>query len=127
MHLLGSLGIDLSLLFAQIANFALLLVILNYLVYQPLLRRIDADEAALKAADTETKKLAEERIQFSKKQRMELDALNTRVNTAITEAQGIAEEIKRRARDESETEKAAVVKQIKERLKEIEYAQNRKA
>lgn len=121
MGTLGSLGINLPLLAAQAVNFVLLLVVLDYLVYRPLVARIEADEATLQAAVKERARLSEDKDRFRTQQESELAALAKKVNAAIDEANDIASDIKQRAREEAEQERAAVVAQIKNRLRELEY------
>jgi F0F1-type ATP synthase membrane subunit b/b' len=51
MELLGKLGVDAHLLLAHSINFGLLVALLSFFLYKPLLRRIEEDEQKLKEAE----------------------------------------------------------------------------
>ena len=120
MEYFGSLGIDVWLLIAQIINFALLLLILRHFLYKPLLKRIEKDEKELFQA-TEEKKKAEQQFALMKKQEEEMmNSAKKQSKKIIKDAEEIAKKIQEHAQEETETEKAAVIKQIKTRLEEID-------
>ena len=123
MNFLGSLGIDLKLLIAQIVNFVLLLALLIKFLYKPIIARIESDEKELKQAQLQKETLEKQKIINQKKQRQELGLAKKQAREVIAEAENVAKEIRNRAKQEAKQEKEAVIKQIKTRLLEIEYAE----
>jgi F-type H+-transporting ATPase subunit b len=126
MEFLGSLGIDIKLLVAQMINFGLLLWLLARFVYRPIIKRIEKDETELKQAQIQKKELEQQRIVFTQKEKNEIARAKQRAREIIKEAEGIAQKIKDQARREAEQEKQAIIKQIRSRLSEIEHAKNPK-
>lgn len=121
MQFLSSFGIDLRLLLAQIINFGLLLFILNRWVYRPLIKKIEEREAQLKEAQQLQQEVAQAKQTLqTQKSAADLETRST-ADKIIKEAEQIAEDIKQKARLEAETEKAAIIKQIKSRLSELDY------
>jgi F-type H+-transporting ATPase subunit b len=120
MHFLGNLGIDLSLLFAQVVNFLILLFLLTKFVYKPLLKRIEADEASLEHAARAhaALKKREEEVEIERKKQLEQTKLQA--ESLIREAEEIAQSIREKAQVETTKEKEAVLAQIKERLSEVD-------
>jgi len=121
MQLLGSLGIDVSLLVAQIVNFLFLLWILNKFVYQPVIKRIEADEASLAAVKKAQAKLEIEEHKFEIKSKQLSTRARNRSKEIISEAEEMAEAIRKTAQDEADVEKKAVIVQIKQRLAEVSH------
>ena len=126
MELLGSLGIDVKLLIAQMINFGLLLWLLKKFLYGPIVSRIEKDENELKQAKIQKKELDQDKSDYAEQKKGEITEIKKRAQDIIKEAENIAEEIKKRARQEAEQEKQAVIKQIKSRLAEIEREEKSK-
>lgn len=120
MELLGKLGIDIKLLIAQILNFTLLLWILTKFLYKPIIKKIEEDEKELDKAKIQSLELKQKKEIFEQKQKKEIEKIREKVTQIINEAENIAISIKERAEKETKEEKAAVIKQIKSRLIEIE-------
>jgi len=116
MNFLGSLGIDLNLLIAQVVNFSILLWILTKFLYKPIIKRIEKDEAELKDAQEQSKILAQEKLSFSEQKKSEISQAKKRAKEIISEAEKIATQIKDRASKTAQEEKKAVIKQIKNQL-----------
>lgn len=126
MQLLGSLGIDIKLLIAQIINFGLLLWFLSKFLYEPIVDRIQEDEAQLKQAKILKKQLEKERDLFEEQKKKEIAKSKKRAREIIKEAEIVANRIKKQAQEEADKEKQEVIKQIKARLYEIENAEKSK-
>jgi len=120
MEFLGNLGIDVKLLIAQMINFGLLLWLLTKFLYKPIIRRIEKDEKELKQSRIQKKEIEQEKIAFFEQKNKEMAELKKRTRKIIKEAENIAKEIKKRAMEETEEEKQAVIKQIKSRLSDVE-------
>jgi F-type H+-transporting ATPase subunit b len=121
MYLLGQLGIDPPLLIAQIINFGLLLWILSFFLYKPLMRQIEKGEKELEQSTVDRSALEKEQNDFEEKKKKDMTDAQERIRAIIAEAESTAEEIRKRARDESQKEKQAVIKQIKARLSDSDH------
>ena len=117
MNILSSLGIDINLLIAQIINFVLLLWLLAMLVYKPIVKRIEKDEAELQQVQAKEKLLEEEKKSFSLQKAAELSDANRRAKEIIKEAEGIAEGSKKQAGERMEIETAQMIEGTKTALK----------
>jgi len=126
MEFLGKLGIDIKLLIAQMINFGLLLWLLAKFLYQPIIKRIEKDEAELKQAQTKAQDLEKQQKVFMEQKKLDLTAANSKAREIIKEAENIAQEIKKQAQNEATEEKQAVIKQIRSRLIDIENAEKSK-
>lgn len=121
MHLLGSLGIDIWLLVAQIVNFLFLLWVLNKLVYQPIIKRIESDEASLIEVKKAQVRLEVQEQKFEQKNKQLTTRVKNRTKEIISEAEEMASAIRQNAQDEADSEKKAVIAQIKQRLAEVSH------
>lgn len=121
MHLLGTLGIDIWLLVAQIINFLFLLWVLNKLVYKPIIKRIEADETALIEVKKAQAQLEIQEKKFEQKNKQMTTRVKNRTRAIINEAEEMALMIRQNAQDEADTEKQAVIAQIKQRLAEVSH------
>ena len=115
MHFLGSIGINIKLLISQIVNFGLLLWLLDVLLYKPILKRIEKDEAELMQVQSQNKQLEESKNDFLKQK---IDADN-KAKEIIKEAENMAEQIKKQAQNKTDKERQAIITQIQTRLNEI--------
>jgi F-type H+-transporting ATPase subunit b len=121
MELLGQLGIDPTLLIAQIINFGLLLWLLSIFLYRPLLKQIEEGEKEFEKSAIDRKMLEQQQSDFEKQKKQEAAEAQQHIRTIIAEAESTADEIRKRTRDEAEKEKQAVIQQIKSRLSESEH------
>ncbi len=126
MHFLGSLGIDWKLLIAQMVNFGLLLWLLKKFFYQPIIERIEIDEKTMLEAQTLKESLEKDRKAFAVYQQTETTKVKERASEIIKEAENIAKELEARTLKEAETERQAVVAQIRSRLEDIDHAETNK-
>lgn len=120
MEFLGSLGIDIKLLIAQIINFGLLLWLLKKFLYKPIIKRIEKDQEELKQAKLEKSKIQKQEEAFEEQEKQEIADSKKKAKEIIEEAQNIAKGIKENAQKETEQERQAIIKQIKARLTEVE-------
>jgi len=120
MQFFGSLGIDWRLFLAQIVNFAILLWLLKKLVYKPIIKRIEKDEAELEAAKREREALEKEREEFAKWRQKETEIVKEQSQEIIKEAQSIAKNIEKEAKEKIEKKKQALLLQFQSQLKNKE-------
>ncbi|MBP6869035.1 MAG: ATP synthase F0 subunit B [Candidatus Pacebacteria bacterium] len=108
-QLFDAFGIDWKLLIAQAINFGVLLAVLTYLLYKPVLKTLDERSALIKKgvvdAEEATKKLEE---------------ADDTVKARLQEAEGEAEGLVARARDEAGSERSRIVKEAETRASHIE-------
>jgi F-type H+-transporting ATPase subunit b len=108
-QLFDAFGIDWKLLIAQAINFGVLLAVLTYLLYKPVLKTLDERSALIKKgvvdAEEATKKLEE---------------ADDTVKARLQEAEGEAEGLVARARDEAGSERSRIVKEAEARASHIE-------
>ncbi|MDP3970096.1 MAG: hypothetical protein Q8P90_00180 [bacterium] len=126
MEILGSLGIDIKLLIAQIINFGILLLLLTKFVYKPIIKKIEKDEELLKKAQTLQNNIEHEMSTNSEEQKKEIVKAKQRAREIIDEAENIAKDIKNNSRDEVEKEKKEVIQQIQSRLSEMNNGKRKK-
>lgn len=125
MHFLGNLGIDIGLLIAQLINFVILLLVLTKFVYRPLIKRIEADEAAITEAQHAKERVLEKERELAEKEKHFLVETKTQAKAIIEEAEDIAKNIREQAQAESALEKDAVIAQINQRLNEVNAHESR--
>jgi F-type H+-transporting ATPase subunit b len=125
MNFLGSLGIDIRLLIAQVINFAILLWILSKFLYKPLVKKIEADEAELKEAEMQQKELEKQRALFAQEQSSGTSQAKKKAKDIIDEAEQVAKKIKAEAAEDTAKEKQAVIDQIASRLTKIEHGEKK--
>lgn len=112
MEFFQQFGIDTWLIYAQIINFVVLLVILVHFLYNPLLKRLEEEEQKRKAAEAARQKADQELEQKQTQLVAEETRVRAEARKIIAQAQDIAEDIKRRAAVETLQEKKAVIEQL---------------
>lgn len=108
-QLFDAFGIDLSLLIAQAINFGVLLVVLTYFLYKPVLKTLEERREKV-AKGVENAEKAEALLASAD------DEVVKRVQVAEIEAENIVAS----ARDTATTEKARIVKEAEDRAASIE-------
>lgn len=108
-QLFDAFGIDWKLLIAQAVNFGVLLVVLTYLLYKPVMKTLDERSALIK-------KGVEDAEEASKKLGEADATVSARLHEAETEAEGLVA----RARDEAGNERSRIVKEAETRAQNIE-------
>jgi F-type H+-transporting ATPase subunit b len=107
--LLDAFGIDWKLLLAQLVNFGVLLAILTYVLYKPVMRTLDERRAKIAQGVEDAERAAEAAAQADE------EAAKV-VKGAEQEAEGIVSS----ARDLAGTEKARIVKEAEARAAQVE-------
>ncbi len=72
MEIINTLGIDVTLLLAQMLNFGILVVVLAFFVYKPLLRVIDERRDSISKSMADADKISRQREEMDKARRAEL-------------------------------------------------------
>ena len=99
MQFLGSLGININVLIAQIVNFGLLMLVLSYFVYKPTIKVIEENERSLQEGDKQKKLLEKEKESFAEEQKKTLVESRERNRKSVKELAVMTETIKSRAHE----------------------------
>lgn len=103
-QLFGAFGLDLKLLIAQAINFGVLLVVLTYVLYKPVMKTIGERQKKI-AQGVEDAERATEKLKGADEEAAKV------VNTAETEAEGIVTT----AREAATAEKTRIMKEAEAR------------
>jgi F-type H+-transporting ATPase subunit b len=106
--LLGAFGISGSLLLAQAVNFAIVLVVLTYLLYKPVMKMLAERQAKIAQGVIDAEKAAEK-----------LANADSEASSLVVKAETEAEEIVSGARDTAGAEKNRIVKEAEARAATI--------
>ena len=91
MELLAKLGINWQLLIAQVVNFMIVLGVLSYLVYKPLLDLLDKRTERVRKAMEEAKRLEEEAESLSRQRIERLKKIDEEAGILLAQARVTAE------------------------------------
>jgi len=116
MQFLGNLGIDVSVLVAQIVNFGLLMIALSYFVYKPTIKMIEANEKALEEGEVAKRSLEKEQQSFTELQKKTEAETRERNRRAVKEMSAMTDTIKSKTYDAAKEESAALIEQTKNTL-----------
>jgi F-type H+-transporting ATPase subunit b len=116
MGFLGSLGIDMNLLIAQLINFGLLLWLLAKFLYKPIVSRIEEDERKLERVKKKEEELEREKKAFLNAREKEIVEAKQHALEIVKEAEKVADEIKKQASKESEKKIRAMITQTRRNL-----------
>ena len=94
MELLAKLGADWKLLIAQIVNFTILVSVLGYFVYRPLLSLLDARRERIRVAMENAKKIEEQNRQMEELRIEQLKKVDQEVGAMLERAKHQAETIR---------------------------------
>lgn len=106
MELLAKLGVDWKLLLAQIVNFAILVGVLGFFVYRPLLDLLDARRDRIRRAMEDAKKIEEQTKALEEHRRKELQKIDQESGVMLEQTRREAEKVRQEllAAAERETE-----------------------
>lgn len=116
MELLAKLGVDVSLLIAQIVNFAILLGILSYFIYRPLINLLDARRERIQKAMDDAARIEQQTSDMEKIRQSELKKIDSECGVYMErirkQAENLEQEILLRAKGEAEAMLDAARKQL---------------
>ncbi len=98
------LGINLPSLIAQLVNFGLLLLLLYFLLYKPILRMLDQRSAKIKESMQKAEEIKERAAKAEEEVKAQLDAARKEGQALVTQARQIGERVKEEARVEARKE-----------------------
>lgn len=118
MELLSKLGIDWKLLLAQILNFAILLGVLTFFVYRPLLDLIDARRERIRKAMEDAKKIEEQKGELARIREEALRRTDFECGALLEKTKREAEKAKTDILESAKREVAQMLEKGKEQLEE---------
>ncbi|HET6477460.1 MAG TPA: F0F1 ATP synthase subunit B [Dehalococcoidales bacterium] len=107
MEGLAGLGINVPTLLAQIVNVVILLVVLYFVAYKPVMRMLDERSKRVKDSMEQADAIKEQAAQAEEEVKKQLDIASKegqkRIEQAVQAGEGIKEKAKQSARQEAET------------------------
>ena len=107
------LGISLSTLLAQIAAFVILLVILYFFAYKPVLKMLDERSRKIKESIDEVQKVKEQALQTEEEFKKKIESASKEGQEVISKAMRTGEEARKRAQEEAKQEAQALVEKAR--------------
>jgi F-type H+-transporting ATPase subunit b len=107
------LGISLSTLLAQIAAFVILLVILYFFAYKPVLKMLDERARKIKESIDEVQKVKDQASQTEEEFRKKMESASKEGQEVISKAMRTGEEARKRAQEEAKQEAQALVEKAR--------------
>ncbi len=103
------LGINLPTLLAQIVNFVILLVLLYFAAYKPIIRMLDQRAAKIKESMEQAEAIRQQAAQTEAEIKTRLETARKEGQAIITQATQIGERLKEEARKEARKEAEALI------------------
>jgi len=107
------LGISLPTLLVQIAAFVILLVILYFFAYKPVLKMLDERARKIKDSMDEVQKVKEQATQTEEEFKKKIDAASKEGQEVISKAMRTGEEARKRAQEEAKMEAQGLVEKAR--------------
>ena len=107
------LGISLSTLLAQIAAFVILLVILYFFAYKPVLKMLDERASKIKESIDEVQKVKDQASQTEEEFKKKMESASKEGQEVISKAMRTGEEARKRAQEEAKQEAQALVEKAR--------------
>ncbi|MDO8572022.1 MAG: F0F1 ATP synthase subunit B [bacterium] len=116
MEIFKTLGIDWRLLIAQLVNFAILLVILQKLLYKPIMNVLDKRTATIEKSLQDAQAI-EERLKDAEKTRAEtVQKARSEAERILEQAQEIAEQKQQAMLDKARIDVRMIIDQAKDKI-----------
>jgi F-type H+-transporting ATPase subunit b len=116
MELLSALGVNVQLLLAQVVNFTILVVILLYFVYRPILRLIDNRRDMVKRSVEDAKTVERQKREIEQFKIEQMRKADQEMSSILEQAKKQGEAVKREIVEKAQTEADALVEKAKESL-----------
>ena len=116
MELITTLGLDWHLLLVQAINFGILVVVLSYLVYKPLLRLIDDRRERVRKSMEDTKAIENQRRELDEFKIDQMKKIDAECGKFLENARHQAETVKKDILGNAEKEASALLAKAKQQL-----------
>lgn len=113
---LGELGISWPLFTAQIINFVVLLVMLYFFAYKPVMKMLDQRAQKIKDSIDETQKIKDQAALAEEDFKKRIEAVNKDSQEVIAKAMRTGEEARQRAMQEAKVEAQSVVEKARQEI-----------
>jgi len=113
---LGELGISWPLFTAQIVNFVVLLVMLYFFAYKPIMKMLDQRAQKIKDSIDETQKIKDQAAKSEDDFKKRIDAVSRESQEVIAKAMRTGEEARQRALQEAKAEAQVVVEKTRQEI-----------
>ena len=110
---MDKIGINLALLIAQIVNFLVLLAILYFFAYKPILKMLDERARKIKESVDEVQKVKEQAAQAEGEFKQKIEAASKEGQEVIARAMRTGEEARQRAQIEAKQEAQGLVEKAR--------------
>lgn len=114
---LGTLGINGQIFFAQLFNFLLVLLVLWRFVYKPLVKALDDRSARIEKSEKQAEEIAQRLAQVEQDQTQLINQARMEANVILEQAREEAEQRKQEILDSAKEEVQVVVAQGKQQLR----------
>ena len=116
MELLTTLGIDWKLLIVQLINFVILIIVLTYLLYRPILRVLDERKARIQKSLEEAKKVKPMKKGMDEVRKEQMKKLDLETGKLLESARKQADDMKKEMIARAQEEAAGIVAKAQEQL-----------
>lgn len=109
MELLAKLGIDWKLLIAQVVNFTILVGVLTYFIYRPLLSLLDERREKIRQSMEDVKRIAKQKEEMEKIRAEHLKNIDQEAGVMLKSAKDQAEKMKQEVLSSAQKEAAHIL------------------
>ena len=107
------LGLSVSTFIAQVVNFIILLVVLYFFAYKPVLKMLDERSRKIKESMDEVQKVKEQAAQTEEEFKKKIEAASKEGQEVISKAMRTGEDARKRAQDEAKQEAQGLVEKAR--------------
>ena len=107
---LGSLGINVSTLLAQVINFTILFALLYFVAYKPIMRMFDERSRRVKESIDQTEHIKEQAELAEKETEKHIQEASKEGQKIIQKAEQVGEEIRQKAQQDAEKQSEKILK-----------------
>ena len=115
---MDKIGINLALLIAQIVNFLVLLAILYFFAYKPILKMLDERARKIKESVDEVQKVKDQAARAEEEFKQKIETAGKQGQELIARAMRTGEEARQRAQVEAKQEAQVLVEKAREEIKQ---------
>jgi F-type H+-transporting ATPase subunit b len=110
------LGINLPVLLTQVVTFVILLVILRFVAYKPIMRMLDERSRRIKESLEQAEAVKEQSARTEEEVRKQLEAASREGQERIARAARLGEEVKQKAQAEARQEAEALIERARSEI-----------
>lgn len=118
MEMFNTLGIDVGMLIAQAINFAILLGVLSWLLYRPVLKVIDERRGRIQKSVDHAKKLEHEVAQMEKERKKRMKEMDDQAKDFLAQTKNQAEGMKKEILDGAKAEVTQLLEKGRKQLED---------